>query len=74
LFEAAFANFHFKSAARVDTRNPNRGLLLLIAGGLDAMVPERISRAVHRRYRQAPAVTNYRVFEDRGHSLVIDHG
>lgn len=74
LFEAAFANLNFRTAARVDTRNPDRGPLLIIAGGKDATVPESVSRAELKAYRHAPTVTDYRVFKDRGHSLVIDHG
>ncbi|MCP3143945.1 alpha/beta hydrolase [Pyxidicoccus xibeiensis] len=74
LFEAAFANLNWKTAARVDTRNPDRGPLLIIGGGRDATVPESVSRAEYRRYRKAPTVTDYKVFSDRGHSLVIDHG
>lgn len=74
LFEAAFANLNFRTDARVDTHNPNRGPLLIIAGGQDATVPERVSRAEHRAYRHAPAVTDYLLFKDRSHSLTIDHG
>ncbi len=74
LFEAALANLNWKTAARVDTRNPDRGPLLLIGGGRDATVPESVSRAEYKLYRKAPTVTDYKVFDDRCHSLVIDHG
>ncbi|MFP2927783.1 alpha/beta hydrolase [Pyxidicoccus sp. 3LG] len=74
LFEAALANLNWRTEARVDTRNPHRGPLLIIGGGLDATVPESVSRAEYRQYRKSPTVTDYKVFSDRGHSLVIDHG
>jgi pimeloyl-ACP methyl ester carboxylesterase len=74
VFEAALANLNWKTAVRVDTRNPDRGPLLLMGGGRDAMVPEVVSRAEYKLYRKAPAVTDYKVFNDRGHSLVIDYG
>lgn len=74
VFEAALANLNWKTAARVDTHRPDRGPLLLIGGGRDAVVPEVISRAEYKLYRKAPGRTDYKVFDDRGHSLVIDHG
>lgn len=74
LFEAAFANLNWKTGARVDIRNPDRGPLLIIGAGRDATVPEAVTRAEHHLYRKAPTVNDYKVFEDRGHSLVIDHG
>lgn len=74
LFEAAFANLNWKTGARVDIRNPHRGPLLIIGAGRDATVPELVTRAEHKLYRKASTVNDYKVFEDRGHSLVIDHG
>jgi alpha-beta hydrolase superfamily lysophospholipase len=58
----------------VDVDNPTRGPLLITGGGKDATVPEAVSHAAYRLYRKAPTVTDYRVFPDRGHSLVIDSG
>ena len=74
LFEAALANLNWRTAARVDTRNPGRGPLLIIGGGRDRTVPEVVSRAEYKLYRKAPTVTDYKVFDDRCHSLIIDHG
>ena len=74
LFEAAAANFSLHSPAAVDTSNPNRGPLLLIMGGQDHTVPEAITKATLKQYRYSPAVTELREFDDRGHSLTIDHG
>ena len=37
-------------------------------------VPEVVARAAHTLYAGSGAVTDYRAFPDRGHSLVLDHG
>lgn len=73
LFEAALANLNPWTEARVDLR-AKRGPLLLMGGGRDGTVPEVVSRAAYRLYRKSPSVNDYKVFPDRGHSLVIDHG
>ena len=74
LFEAAFANLTPRSPAAVKTQNAARGPLLVTGGGNDHTVPESISEATVKRYRGSPAVTDYRAFPDRGHSLTIDSG
>jgi hypothetical protein len=37
-------------------------------------VPEAISKSTFKQYRKSTAVTDIKEFEDRGHSLTIDHG
>lgn len=74
LFEASAANFSKASPAAVDTRKRDRGPLLIIGGGRDHTVPEVVAKAAHALYAGSGAVTDYRVFPDRGHSLVFDHG
>jgi len=74
LFEAAAANFSLHSPAKVDTRNPSRGPLLLIMGGQDHTVPEAITKSTLKQYRYSPAATELLEFSDRGHSLTIDAG
>ncbi|MEO8527758.1 MAG: alpha/beta hydrolase [Pseudolysinimonas sp.] len=74
LFQAATANFSLHSEASVDTRNEDRGPLLLIAGGKDHTVPEVITKAELKAYRKSSATTEFLEFADRGHSLTIDHG
>jgi len=74
LFEAAAANFLLHSPAKVDTRNPGRGPLLLIMGGQDHTVPEAITKSTLKQYRYSPAATELLEFADRGHSLTIDPG
>jgi pimeloyl-ACP methyl ester carboxylesterase len=74
LFEAALANFTPGSPAKVNTRNKDRGPLLLIAGGQDHTVPTAITTSTRKLYHKSPAITDLKEFEDRGHSLTIDHG
>jgi non-heme chloroperoxidase len=74
LFEASAANFKRSSPAAVDTRRRDRGPLLITAGGQDHTVPEVVARAAYKLYSGSGAITDYHVFPDRGHSLVLDHG
>ena len=74
LFEDALANFTPRSPAKVDTLNKTRGPLLLISGGKDHTVPPPVVTATRRLYHKSPAITDFREFADRGHSLTIDHG
>lgn len=74
LFEAASANLSPRSPAKVNTDNATRGPLLLIAGGKDHTVPAAITRSTLKQYRKCDAVTDYKEFADRGHSLALDHG
>jgi pimeloyl-ACP methyl ester carboxylesterase len=74
LFEAAAANFNPHSPAKVDTGNAGRGPLLLIMGGQDHTVPEKVTKATLKQYRHSDATTDLLEFSDRAHSLTIDHG
>jgi pimeloyl-ACP methyl ester carboxylesterase len=74
LFEAAAANFSLHSPAKVQTRNQDRGPLLLVMGGQDHTVPEAITKSTLKQYRHSDAVTDLEEFPDRGHSLTIDSG
>jgi pimeloyl-ACP methyl ester carboxylesterase len=74
LFEAASANFAPHSPAKVNTANASRGPLLLTAGGRDHTVPRAITKSTLKLYRKSSAVTDYKEFPDRGHSLGIDSG
>ena len=74
LFEAAVANFSLHSPAKVDTKNAERGPLLLISGTEDHTVPDKVTRSTLKQYRDSGAVTELKQFEGRGHSLTIDEG
>ncbi len=74
LFQLALANFARSSPARVNTHNGNRGPLLLLSGKLDHTVPDVLTRSTFKQYRKSGAATEYRRFDDRGHSLIVDSG
>lgn len=74
LFEAAFANINPWTDDRLDTRNASRGPLLLIAGEQDHVVPPAVVEAEYALQRRNPAMTELRIVEGRGHSLVVDRG
>jgi non-heme chloroperoxidase len=74
LFQGALANFNPWTEDKVDTGNPNRGPLLIIAGEKDHTVPAVVSEAAYKRQQKNPGVTQYREMSGRGHSLAMDHG
>jgi len=74
LFQAATANFHPGTEAKVDTKNPERGPLLIISGEKDNTVPWAIANASFKRQQKNPNVTEIVEIPGRGHSLVIDNG
>jgi non-heme chloroperoxidase len=75
LFQAAFANFNpFGGDTQVDTKNPERGPLLIIGGELDHTVPPAITNASYKIQAKNPGVTEQITIPGRGHSLTIDSG
>jgi pimeloyl-ACP methyl ester carboxylesterase len=74
LFQAATATFNPNSATRVNLENATRGPLLLISGLADNTVPPVLVKSTLRAYGKSRAVTEYKEFANRGHSLVIDSG
>lgn len=74
LFQAATANLNPWTEAKVDTRNPSRGPLLIVSGEQDHTVPRALTRAAYKRQRHNPGVTDFVEIEDRGHALTIDSG
>jgi non-heme chloroperoxidase len=74
LFQAATANLHGRTEASINAKNPTRGPLLLISGEKDNTVPYAITMASFKQYRKSPAITEFKEFANRGHSLVIDSG
>ncbi len=74
LVQMGNANLNPWTEAKVDTRNPDRGPLLIIDGEKDHTVPWAIAKAAYERQRRNPAVTEIVEIPDRGHSLTIDHG
>jgi pimeloyl-ACP methyl ester carboxylesterase len=74
LFQAAVSNFNPWTEDKVDTRNPERGPLLIMSGEKDHTVPRAISEASFRQQRHNPGVTEFREIPNRGHALTIDSG
>jgi alpha-beta hydrolase superfamily lysophospholipase len=76
LFQAALANAipRSRAATAVDTHKADRAPLLIISGGADRTVPDSVTRAAYKMYGKSAAVTEYRAFPDRGHSLTVDSG
>ena len=74
VFQGALANVNPWTEDKVDTGNPNRGPLLIIAGEKDNTIPVSLSEAAYKRQQKNPGVTQYRVMEGKGHSLAMDHG
>jgi non-heme chloroperoxidase len=74
LFQAATANLNPWTEAKVKTKNPDRGPLLIIDGEKDNTVPWAIANASYKRQKRNKGVTEIAKVLDRGHSLTIDHG
>jgi non-heme chloroperoxidase len=74
IFEAASANLNPWTQAKVKSKNPERGPLLIISGERDHTVPPAIAKAAFKRQRRNVGVTEYAEIPDRGHSLTIDEG
>jgi pimeloyl-ACP methyl ester carboxylesterase len=74
LMEGANANLNPMSEAKVDTKNPDRGPLLLISGDTDNTVPTSLVHAEFKKQQQNPGTTEFKTVPNRGHSLTIDSG
>src|SRR5204862_6238010 len=74
LMQMANANLNPWTEAKVDTRNPDRGPLLIIDGEKDHTVPWAIANASFKRQQRNGGVTEIRKIPNRGHSLTIDSG
>jgi pimeloyl-ACP methyl ester carboxylesterase len=74
LMQMANANVNPWTEAKVDTKNPDRGPLLIIDGEKDHTVPFAIANASYKRQRRNPGVTEIATIPNRGHSLTIDNG
>ena len=74
LFQAAAANLNPWTEAKVDTKNPDRGPMLIISGEKDHTVPRAISDAAYKKQKRNEGVTEFVEMPDRGHALTIDNG
>jgi pimeloyl-ACP methyl ester carboxylesterase len=74
LFQAAAANLNPWTEAKVNTRNPDRGPLLIISGEKDHTVPWAIANASFKRQKNNQGVTEIVEIPGRGHALTVDSG
>jgi non-heme chloroperoxidase len=74
IFQAAAANLNPWTEAKVDTKNPDRGPLLIISGEKDHTVPWAIANASYTKQKRNPGVTEIVEMPNRGHALTIDSG
>jgi non-heme chloroperoxidase len=74
LFQAATANLNPWTEAKVNSRNPDRGPLLIISGEKDNTVPWAIANASYKKQKRNEGVTEIVEMKGRGHALTIDSG
>jgi non-heme chloroperoxidase len=74
LFQAATANLNPWTEAKVNTKNPDRGPLLIISGQKDNTVPWAIANASFKKQHRNKGVTEIIEIPNRGHALTIDSG
>jgi non-heme chloroperoxidase len=74
LFQAASANLNPWTEAKVDSKNPERGPLLIISGEKDHTVPWAIANASYKKQKHNEGVTEIVEIPNRGHALTIDSG
>jgi non-heme chloroperoxidase len=65
-------NLNPRSECWVDSKNPDRGPLLIFTGEVAHAVPPSMSRAAFKKQRRNPGVTEHIEMPGRDHSLVID--
>ena len=74
MFQAATANLNPWTEVQVDSKNPERGPLLIISGEKDNTVPWAIAEASYKQQQHNAGVTEIAEMPNRGHALVIDSG
>jgi pimeloyl-ACP methyl ester carboxylesterase len=74
LMQGGNANLNPRTEAKVDTKNPDRGPLLLISGASDHTVPTSLVEGQLKKQQRNPGTTEIEVVANRGHSLTIDDG
>jgi len=74
IFQAATANLNPWTEAKVNSKNPKRGPLLIISGEKDHTVPPAIANASFKKQKRNEGVTELAEIPGRGHALTIDSG
>jgi non-heme chloroperoxidase len=74
LFQGATANLNPWTEAKVNSKNPERGPLLIVSGEKDNTVPPAIAKASFKKQKRNEGVTEFAEIPNRGHGLTIDGG
>ncbi|MCW3030525.1 MAG: alpha/beta hydrolase [Solirubrobacterales bacterium] len=74
LFQAATANLNPWTEAKVNSKNPERGPMLIVSGEKDHTVPWAIANAAYKKQKRNAGATEIVELPNRGHALTIDHG
>jgi non-heme chloroperoxidase len=74
IFQAAAANLIPWTEAKVKTKVPDRGPLLIISGEKDHTVPWAVANASYKKQKRNAGVTEIVKMKNRGHALTIDSG
>ena len=74
IFQAAAANLNPWTEAKVDTKSPERGPMLIVSGEKDHTVPWAIANASYKKQKRNDAATEITKIPNRGHALTIDSG
>jgi pimeloyl-ACP methyl ester carboxylesterase len=74
LFQAATANLNPWTDAKVNSKNPKRGPLLIINGEKDHTIPVVVAKASYKKQKRNAGVTEFTEMPNRGHALTIDSG
>jgi alpha-beta hydrolase superfamily lysophospholipase len=74
LFQGAVANFNPHSPAKIDVHNDDRPPLLIIAGGVDHVIPPKVSKGDAKRQSKSESLTAYKLFPERSHYTLGQEG
>jgi pimeloyl-ACP methyl ester carboxylesterase len=74
IFQAALSNVTPGSLAYINFNNGNRAPLLFIGGEKDVIMPASLNRKNFRKYRNSPAITEYKEFAGRSHFIIGEAG
>jgi pimeloyl-ACP methyl ester carboxylesterase len=74
IFQAIAANLNPFSETKVDTKNPDRGPLLVVSGEKDHTVPHVLAHSAYKHQTKNPGITEFVELPNRGHALTIDSG
>jgi pimeloyl-ACP methyl ester carboxylesterase len=74
LFQVATENVNPWTEVKVDTKNPDRGPMLIISGEKDNTAPGAMAEGIYNKQKRNEGVTEIVEMPNRGHALVIDSG